>query len=91
MMRNYAIALLLVLAPWTAYASGEPCDRRCLEGFAQQYLAALSEHDPSKVTWSQDVEFSENGVPLKPGEALWGTISARSTSCQPPSATPSTA
>jgi predicted SnoaL-like aldol condensation-catalyzing enzyme len=75
MMPNKAIALLLALAPCAAFASGEPCDRRCLEGFAQQYLAALSEHDPSKLAWSQDARFSENGVPLKPGEALWSTIS----------------
>src|ERR1700685_313486 len=75
MMPNKAIALLLALAPCAAFASGEPCDRRCVEGFAQQCLAALSEHDPSKLAWSQDARFSENGVPLKPGEALWSTIS----------------
>jgi hypothetical protein len=75
-MTNKAIMILLALAPWSAFASGEPCERRCLEGFAQQYLAALSEHDPSKLAWSQDAKFSENGVPLKPGEALWSTVSA---------------
>jgi hypothetical protein len=75
-MPNKAIALLLMLSPWTAFAGGEPCDRRCLETFAQQYLAALTEHDPAKLAWSSHARFSENGVLLKPGEALWSTISA---------------
>ena len=76
MLPHKAIVLVLAFAPWTSFAAGEPCDRRCLEVFAQQYLAALSEHDPSKIAWSRHAQFSENGVPLKPGEALWSTISA---------------
>jgi predicted SnoaL-like aldol condensation-catalyzing enzyme len=74
MMLNRAIVLLLALAPWTVWANGNACGRACLEGFAQKYLAALVGHDPSQLKWSGDALFSENGVPLNPGEALWSTI-----------------
>jgi hypothetical protein len=65
---------LVALAPATAATRDELCKRACLEGFMRDYIAALSQHDPSKLKWSKDAQFSENGVKLKPGEALWGTI-----------------
>jgi hypothetical protein len=53
-------------------AAGE-CDRACLEGFADRYLEALAAHDPSAVPLSENVKFTENGVELKVGDALWAT------------------
>lgn len=51
------------------------CDRACLDGFVDQYLAALIAHDPSRAPLAKDVKFTENGQILKVGDALWGTIS----------------
>lgn len=51
------------------------CDRACLNGFVDQYLAALVAHDPSRLPLAREVKFTENGQVLKRGEGLWGTAS----------------
>jgi len=52
------------------------CDRACLNGFIDQYLAALVAHDPSKLPLSRNVKFTEDGVRLELGDGLWATASA---------------
>ena len=52
------------------------CDRACLEGFTDRYMAALVAHDPKRLPWAKDVKFSENNVFLKVGDGLWKTITA---------------
>jgi hypothetical protein len=51
------------------------CDRACLNGFVDQYLAALVAHDPSRLPLERGVKFTENGQVLKLGDGLWGTAS----------------
>jgi len=63
-----------------SYRSGNPfiasdCDRACLYGFVDQYLAALLAKDPARVPWAKTVKFTENNVVLQIGDGLWGTIS----------------
>jgi hypothetical protein len=53
------------------------CDRQCLYGFVDQYLAALVARDPARLPWAASVQFTENNVTLPVGEGLWGTITAR--------------
>jgi len=63
-------------------AQGAPakgCDYACLTGFVDQYLAALAAHDPSRLPVAPHVKFTENTIPLKLGDALWGTISGLGT------------
>jgi hypothetical protein len=55
------------------------CDRACLNGFVDQYLAALVAHDPARLPLARDVKFTENGQALKLGDGLWGIASAVST------------
>ena len=52
------------------------CDRACLEGLLNDYLAALKAHDPSRLPLAEGVRFTENGVPLAVGDGLWNTIDA---------------
>ncbi len=52
------------------------CGRACLEGFIDQYLAALVAHDPARLPQVRDVKFTENGSALKLGDGLWGTVEA---------------
>lgn len=58
-----------------AAGSGPPapvhCDRPCMEGLVDQYLAALVRHDPSGLPLSKGVRFTENTIELKLGEGLW--------------------
>jgi hypothetical protein len=50
------------------------CDRACLEGMIDTYLAALVAHDPSKLSLTADAKFTENGAALKLGDGLWGNV-----------------
>jgi hypothetical protein len=59
--------------------AAEGCDYACLTGFVDQYLGALLAHDPSKLPVAAHVKFTENTIPLKLGDALWGTISGMGT------------
>ena len=51
------------------------CDQACLENFAGRYIDTLISHDPSSVPLAENIKFTENGVELKPGDALWATAS----------------
>ena len=53
------------------------CDRACLESFADRYIDAMVAHDPSSVPLADNVRFTENGVELEVGDALWGTASGK--------------
>jgi len=55
----------------SAAASGD-CDRACLNGFVDNYLAALVAHGPSKLPLAKNVRYTENGQTLKLGDGMWG-------------------
>jgi hypothetical protein len=67
-----ATALVWCL-PLTANADGG-CDRACLDGMVDTYLAALKSRDPSRLPVTGNVRFTENTVELPLGEGLWQTI-----------------
>jgi hypothetical protein len=49
-----------------------PCDRACMTGIVDRYLAALVRHDPAGLPLNRDVKFTENAARLKVGgEGLW--------------------
>lgn len=68
-------AALAMLAAAPAGAADPRCDRDCLVRLADTYLDALVAHDPSRAPLAADVTFTENGVRLAPGQALWNTAS----------------
>jgi hypothetical protein len=53
------------------------CDRACLEGVVDQYLAALTAHDPKRLPLSADVRYSENDQMMELGDGHWKTIEGR--------------
>jgi hypothetical protein len=57
----------------------QPCDYTCLTGMMDRYLKALVAHDPAQTPVAEHVKFTENTIPLKLGDALWGTISGMGT------------
>jgi hypothetical protein len=76
-----AVLLLSLFAAFVPAAgtsvvpSRSSCDYDCLTGFVNQYLKALVAHDPGELPVAPGVKFTENTIPLKLGDALWGTIS----------------
>jgi len=50
------------------------CDRACLEGVMNQYLAALAAHDPKRLPVSSDVRYTENDQLMELGDGHWKTI-----------------
>jgi hypothetical protein len=66
----FAVAALAL----SAQGQNGACDRKCLEGFVNQYLAALEARDPSKLPLAKNAKYTENGVQLKLGDGMWGPV-----------------
>ncbi len=58
----------------TAAASDGACDRACLHGLMDEYLAALTAHDPARLHTTPSVRFTENTNRMALGDGLWQTI-----------------
>jgi hypothetical protein len=73
----FGAALLVAagIAQAAAPAAGA-LDRAALIKLADDYLGALTAHDPSKVPLAADVKFVENIKRMKPGEGLWKTTTS---------------
>ena len=92
-MTRFSIAAVLVLVCASsggagAQSSGTSCDRACLLGIADTYLAALTAHDPSKAPLAPTARFTEQAQPLKVGEGLWRTVTQGPTAFKLPVADP---
>lgn len=82
-MRSLYTAVLILLSASTPLFSAPTakklpahCDRACLIGAMNSYLAALVAHDPAQVPLSSHLEFVENTVPMHPGDGLWKIANA---------------
>jgi hypothetical protein len=82
MRSRYVIAVAVAIALYSVWprqvkASIGPiplnCNRACLEGVIDQYLAAVVKHDPKGVPLSEDVIYTENSQVLKVGDGFWKT------------------
>src|SRR5438477_217089 len=78
------IALISVAV--VGWAGGRPsptdqnaCDRACLKGLIDRYLAALVAHDPSQVPTTSTVRFTENSKRLPLGDGAWKTATGMGT------------
>ncbi len=72
-------AALLMTGWWLAGGSASAaadgqCQRECLRGLMDQYLAALVAHDPARLSTTPDVKFTENTNRMSLGDGLWQTI-----------------
>ena len=62
-------------APTTRSRAAD-CDRACLEGVLDAYLAAVVDDAPDAAPLAADVRFTENGQLLALGEGLWNSMKA---------------
>ena len=67
--------VLGIAAAAAAVVDAPSCDRSCLAQQVTTYLEALQAHEPQRLPLSPTVRFTENGVAVPIGEALWATIS----------------
>jgi len=73
------IAITPVATPTAMAATkdaAQQCDRACLKTYMTRYLEALAAKDPARLPTTPATRFTENGVAIPLGEALWYTISA---------------
>lgn len=68
------VALGTAVLAGPSHAQAPDCDRNCLVGFANRYMAALVAHNPDSLPWAERVRFTENEVPLMIGDGAWGTV-----------------
>jgi hypothetical protein len=52
------------------------CDRKCLEGFVDRYIAALVAHDASQLPLAQNTRYTENGQDLEMNDGMWQVATA---------------
>jgi hypothetical protein len=75
-----AAFLALIAAPVAARSAPAPasaCERICLEGWVDRYLAAMRDANVDPALFARDAKFTENGVRLPlGGEGLWHGMSA---------------
>lgn len=66
----------LAQAPLQIPEKDANCDRACLEGYIDRYLAAMLEQDVSDDLFARGARFTENGIELPLGnEGLWWGMS----------------
>jgi hypothetical protein len=78
-MRFVKAGLLLILISASTVAivsqgrpAGAACDKACLQGTADAYIAALMAHDPAKAPMAPNSKFTEQAQPMTIGEGqLW--------------------
>jgi hypothetical protein len=58
--------------PDSTQATVGQCDRDCLIGLVDQYLAALVANDPSCLRLTETVKYTENTATIPLGDGLWG-------------------
>ena len=72
-MKSVLVSLAVAITA-AAQTSPRACDRACLNGFVDQYLAALVAHDPGKLPLAPGARYTENGVELQLGDGMWGPV-----------------
>jgi len=65
-----------LLLPRSATQAQAACDRTCLIGALNQYLAAVVKHDPSAAPLFAVFRQTENAVVVLPGNGLWKSVTA---------------
>ncbi len=76
-MKAAGLLAMGALGCWGAVvlaADSSSCDRECLHGVMDQYLAALLAHQPEMIAVTADLKFTENTNRMKLGDGLWQTI-----------------
>lgn len=69
-----AAALACAVSPSAGSAQARQCDRQCLTGVLDAYLAAAKAHDATTLPLHYSIKYTENGQRLNIGDGLWQTF-----------------
>lgn len=73
-LRSLVLGMALLCPAAMSVAASPQCDRTCLEGTAEKYLAAMLTHDPSRAPIAPGTRYTENAVELTLPDGLWRTV-----------------
>jgi len=62
--------------PPPAATAPKTCGETCLDGYVDQVLQAMMDHDPAHAPLAPVVRYTENGEAKTPGQGLWATATA---------------
>ncbi len=71
--KTVTLGILLVLGLFSTSCSKSKCDRACMVGIMDLYLAAVVKHDPAGLPIAADVKLVENLNAIRVGKGLWET------------------
>jgi hypothetical protein len=72
---RWVMAGLFLVAGGVVPASAQAtCDRACLRGMLDQYLAAVIKHDPAAAPLVVGFRQTENAINVRPGNGVWKTV-----------------
>ncbi|HTR00984.1 MAG TPA: hypothetical protein VMH83_13380 [Candidatus Acidoferrum sp.] len=77
-MRKLLSTFVLLAATSSLHPAAQAanCDRTCLSGMLDSYLAAVAGHDPNKAPLIPGFRQTENAVAVPLGKGAWGSITA---------------
>jgi hypothetical protein len=72
---RWLVSGALVAITGVASASAQAtCDRACLKTMLDQYLTAVTKHDPSAAPLVLGFRQTENAINVRPGQGVWKTV-----------------
>lgn len=77
MQGGAAAALVGIALTAPVQAAEDPCDEACLADIAERYMEGLVAQRHEQLPWADVVLFTEDYVSMMIGDALWGSISAK--------------
>lgn len=75
-MKWAACAALVIIAGSDSALAQNACDRACLGGMLDRYLAAVIAHDKSKAPLAIGFRQTENAINAAPGKGVWQSVTA---------------
>ncbi len=66
--------LLCATASTSIFAAANGCDRACLKTSLDQYLSAVTKHDPAAAPLFVGFRQTENSVVVRLGTGVWKTV-----------------
>src|SRR5437879_5992039 len=75
-MHEPRLLMCLAILSATGFSAANDCDRACLKSTLDQYLIAVTKHDPAAAPLSPGFRQTENSVVVRSPNGMWKTATA---------------